>query len=195
MNAYNNESNTFMEDTKNENVKFIDPNAIIAQLAIKSDSAVADFGCGPGYFSIPFAKAVGENGKVFALDVLPQALETVNSKMKNSAVSNIVTSRVNLEKENGSKLDSDSVDWVILKDILFQNKKREVIVAEAYRILKTGGKVILVEWGKKQDSAIGPESELRIPPDVLKKMFLDQNFSVEKDVDAGNFHFAFVAVK
>jgi len=184
----------FMKEEKKEFGKFIDPDSIIAQLGVEKDSVVADFGCGPGFFSVPFAKAVGEDGKVYALDVLPQALETVKSKMRNSAVSNIMMIRANVEKENGSRLESALVDWVILKDILFQNKKKDIIIAEAARVLKPGGKVIVVEW-KAEDSSVGPESKLRIPCDVLKKMFTDQNFYIEKDIVAGDFHYAFVATK
>jgi ubiquinone/menaquinone biosynthesis C-methylase UbiE len=183
-----------MEPTPNVAGKFLDPEAIIAQLGVVSGEVAADFGCGPGYFSIPFAKAVGENGKVYALDILPQTLETVASKAKNSGITNIITNRVNLEKKNGSKIESDSIDWVILKDVLFQNQKKEVIIAEAHRALKPGGKVIVVEWSQN-DLAVGPESEIRIPQDKLKKMFIKQKFSLEKDVEAGDFHYAFVATK
>jgi len=183
-----------MEENKNEVGKFLDPSEIIAQLDIQSNNVVADFGCGPGYFSMPFAKAVGEDGKVYALDVLPQVLETVASKAKNLGISNIITSRVNVEKEKGSKLENEYVDWVIMKDMLFQNKNKNIIIAEAYRILKPGGKVIVTEWNQNNFS-IGPEKEIRIPVSELKKMFIDQKFSVEKDVAAGDFHYAFVAVK
>lgn len=183
-----------MEETKKEFGKFIDPDSIIAQLEIENGSMVADFGCGPGFFSIPFAKAVGEEGKVYALDVLPQALESVKSKVRNFAVPNVVLMRANVEKENGSKLESGSIDWVILKDILFQNQKKEIIIAEAKRVLKTEGRIIVVEW-KKKDYGVGPEDSLRIDQEVLKKMFTNQNFAIEKDIDAGDFHYAFVATK
>ena len=183
-----------MEENKNELGKFLDPSEIIAQLDVQRGNIVADFGCGPGYFSVPFAKAVSEDGKVYALDVLPQALETVASKAKNSGINNIVTSRVNVEKEKGSKLENECVDWVIMKDMLFQNKNKDIIIAEAYRILKSGGKVIVTEWNQKNFS-IGPEKEIRIPIEELKKIFIDQKFSVEKDVEAGDFHYAFIAVK
>ena len=89
---------------------------------------------------------------------------------------------------------ADSVDWVILKDVLFQNQKKEVIIGEAKRILKSGGKVVVVEWNKK-DAGVGPEDDLRIMAEVLKKMFTDQDFSIAKNVTAGDFHYAFVAVK
>ncbi|HOX10764.1 MAG TPA: class I SAM-dependent methyltransferase [Candidatus Moranbacteria bacterium] len=183
-----------MEEDKKEFGKFIDPGSIIAQLGVEKDSKVADFGCGPGFFSVPFAKAVGEDGKVYALDVLPQALESVKSKMRNSAISNIVMIRANVEKENGSRLESALVDWVILKDVLFQNQKKEIVIAEANRVLKSGGKVLVVEWNK-EESSVGPENDLRISSDMLKKMFTDQNFSIEKDIVAGDFHYAFVATK
>lgn len=182
------------EQTQKEVGKFIDPKKIIEQLDIKSGSAVADFGCGPGYFTVPFAKAVGETGKVYALDVLPQALETVAGKMKNFAVSNIITLRANVEKNNGSKLESDSMDWVVLKDVLFQNKRKDDVIAEARRVLKQGGKAVVVEW-EKSGSAIGPDKKMRISCDDLKKMFVEQKFSIEKDIDVGSFHYAFVAVK
>jgi ubiquinone/menaquinone biosynthesis C-methylase UbiE len=183
-----------MEETQNAPGRFMDPDAIIAQLDVNHGSVAVDFGCGPGYFSIPFAKAVGLGGHVYSLDILPQALETVIGRAKNSGVANITTKRVNLEKENGTKLESNFADWVILKDVLFQNDKKDIIIGEAYRILKTNGKVIVVEWNKK-DSGVGPASELRTPQDVLEKMFSDQKFIIEKNIEAGDFHYAFVAVK
>lgn len=174
--------------------KFIDPEAIIAQLDIEAGSVAVDFGCGPGYFSIPFAKSVGRDGHVYSLDILPQALETVASKSKNLGITNIETKRVNLERENGSKMANESVDWVILKDVLFQNQNKEIIIAEAKRILKAEGRVIVVEWNQSE-SSIGPEMEIRVKQNDLKKMFEQIGFSIEKDIKAGDFHYAFVAKK
>lgn len=174
--------------------KFLDPEKIIAQLDVQPGSFAADFGCGPGYFTLPFSQAVGQNGKIYSLDVLPQALETVMGKCKNSGITNIETKRVNLEKENGSKLENESIDWVILKDILFQNQKKDVIIKEVYRVLKSGGKAIVVEWNQAEES-IGPDMDIRIKEEELKRMFTDQKLSIEKDIDAGDFHYSFVVKK
>lgn len=183
-----------MEETQNSFGKFLDPDAIIAQLNVNRGSVAIDFGCGPGYFSIPFAKTVGEDGHVYALDILPQALETVVGKAKNSGITNITTKRVNLEREKGTKLEENIADWVILKDVLFQNQKKEIIIAEAYRVLKNGGKVIVVEWNSRE-LTVGPAGEIRVPQSTLEKMFSDQKFIIEKNIEAGDFHYAFVAVK
>ena len=183
-----------MEETQNSIGKFLDPNKIISQLDVTSGSVVVDFGCGPGYFSIPFARAVGEDGHVYALDVLPQALETVLSRAKNSSVANIETKRVNFEKERGTKLENDLADWVILKDVLFQNKKKDIVIAEVYRVLKDGGKVLVIEWNQKE-SSVGPAMEIRVPQSDTEKIFREQKFIIEKEIIAGDFHYGFVATK
>jgi ubiquinone/menaquinone biosynthesis C-methylase UbiE len=184
----------FMEETSNAIGKFLDPDAVIAQLEVESGSFVADFGCGPGYFSLPFARIIGEEGHLYALDVLPQALERVSGQAKLDGLNNISTERVNLEKSHGSHLEDGTLDWVIMKDILFQNQDKKTILAEAYRVLKNGGRVIFVEWGGN-DSGIGPQKDVRIGEKELKDMIVDAGFELEKEIDAGFFHYAFIGLK
>lgn len=183
-----------MEESKNIIGKFLDPEKIISLAEIAKGSVVVDFGCGPGYFSIPVAEKVGEDGKVFSLDILPQALENVISKAKNLGLLNITTRRVNLEKKEGSKMESSFADWVILKDILFQNKNKNVIIQEAYRILKDNGKILIVEWNDK-DSIVGPAQEIRIAQSELERILAAEKFVVEKNIDAGDFHYALIGTK
>jgi ubiquinone/menaquinone biosynthesis C-methylase UbiE len=174
--------------------QFIDPLFIIAQMEIIPGNIIADFGCGAGYFSIPLSQSVGKDGKIYAFDVLPQALESVESRAKLAGISNIITKRVNLENKKGSGLENESVDWVIIKDMLFQNHKKELILEEARRILKPEGKVLVIEWDE-QNLAIGPEKKLRISAKELAKMIEKQKFSMEKVIKAGNFHYALVVAK
>lgn len=183
-----------MEEIRNPVGKFLDPIKIIAQLEIEKGCKVVDFGCGPGYFSFPFAKAVGTDGMVYSFDILPQMIETIESRAKFSGINNIVVKRTNLEKVGGTKLKDEYVDWVVLKDIIFQNQKREEIVREAYRILKKGGKALFVEWNEV-DSAIGPNLKLRVSEKKLEEMIVAEKFSIEKTIEAGSFHYAFIAKK
>lgn len=174
--------------------KFLDPDSILAQINIVTGSAVADFGCGSGYFSIPLARIVGSEGIVHSLDILPSALESVSSKAKIEGISNIITGRANLENEKGSGLQDESLDLVVLKDMLFQNKNKEIIIAEAHRVLKKGGKVLVVEWNK-EDNAIGPDAEIRLKEKDAKSLLEKQGFGQTDQIQAGEFHYAFCAVK
>ncbi len=172
---------------------FVDPAHIIKKIGMKPGDKVADFGCGPGYFSIPIAKYVGEEGDVYAFDVLPSALEALESQSKMLGIDNIKIKRVNLEKENASGLESESVDWVILKNILFQNDKKKNIIREAYRILKIGGRILVMEWGN--NLSFGPKKEKRISPQKLIEIINSEEFIFEKQLTAGDYHYIIVAGK
>lgn len=174
--------------------KFLDPEAILKQCEISRGCQAADFGCGSGYFSLPLAREVGDGGRVVSFDVLPQALEAVESKAKNMGISHIVTRRANLEKEGGSKLENEEVDFIVMKDVLFQNKNKESMLGEAYRVLRQGGNALVVEWNQNQ-LGIGPEINLRIPEVELKRIAQEKGFQLGKEVDAGKFHYAFLLKK
>lgn len=194
MGLSNNLSNNGAGSNFTPGEKFIDPDAIVRLLNLPKGIVVADFGCGTGYFSLPVARQIGGKGLVYALDILTDKLEVVESQAKTQGVSNVLTKRVNLENKNGSKLDGESIDWVILKDMLFQNKNKNQILEEAKRVLKPGGKVLLVEW-KKGDTSIGPDIALRMSVEDIKDLARKNELEVEREIDAGNFHYGLVLVK
>lgn len=183
-----------MENDSTFDVKFIDPQAVIDQLDMRDGMKVADFGCGAGHFSMVAAKKVGEKGVVFAFDILAEKLETVRSQAKNLSLTNIIAKRENLELENGSKLPDGSVDWVIIKDMLYQNKEKGRILVEAGRVLKEKGGILVVEW-ITENTSIGPQKELRIGKDNLIDLIQKNGLGVLKEISAGDFHYGLVLIK
>lgn len=173
---------------------FLDAGKIFDQIEIAPASTVADFGCGPGFFSLELARRVGPNGHVWSLDVLPQALESVMSSAANEGLRQIDVRRVNLEKENGSRLDTESMDFVVIKDMLFQNKDHEVILREAFRVLKSGARALVVEW-MTGESIFGPAQEVRIPRATMEALLEKTGFTILMPVQAGDFHYGFVVSK
>ncbi len=173
---------------------FVKPEEVLDQLDMLANASVADFGCGSGFFSLAFARAVGEKGVVYALDILPSSLEAVSSRAKALGLKNVVAKRANLEREGGSGLPDGSLDWVILKDVLFQNRNKPIMLWEAYRVLKPGGFLFIMEWNESEAS-FGPEKSLRIPRAKLTEMLSECGFSPVKDIAAGDYHYALVCEK
>src|SRR3989344_7745125 len=97
----------------------LSPETIIVHLELTPGQTVADFGCGSGHYSILAAKRVGANGKVYAFDVIAQALEALRSRATLERLRNIETIRANIEQIGGSKLKENSVDAAIIANILF----------------------------------------------------------------------------
>lgn len=172
---------------------FLNPVALIDEIGIiEKEMVVADFGCGNGYFSLPLAKKVGDNGKIFALDVLTDALEAVSSRMKIEGVSNIETKRRNLEKEGGSGLSSESCDVVLIVNLLFQTEDDEIVAREAKRVLKNDGRVVFIDW--KLGVALGPQGK-RVSPEKIKELLEKEGFSFEKDFPTDKYHFGMIFKK
>jgi ubiquinone/menaquinone biosynthesis C-methylase UbiE len=175
-------------------IKFVDPDFVVKQLDIHAGMKVADFGCGAGYFSLALAKMIGDDGLVYALDIMPDKLEAITSSARNLSLTNIIVKRANLENANGSKLESNSIDLVVMKDMLFQNKQKNIILAEATRVLKPGGKILVIEWAMYNE-AIGPERQLRISKEALLAIAREAGLGVACDIDAGNFHYGVLLSK
>jgi ubiquinone/menaquinone biosynthesis C-methylase UbiE len=173
---------------------FLHPEKVLSQLGLKEGMRVADFGCGHGYFSIPVAKAVGKDGRVFSIDVLNEALEAVRSCAQLENISNIETLRGNLEVPGGSKVSADSVDLVLIHNVLFQTQKKSDIIKEAKRVLKSGGRLELTDW-LHEKKAIGPQEGWRIPADEARSLVEGEGLVYQQSFDAGEYHYGLIFIK
>lgn len=173
---------------------FLSPDVIIKQLKLEAGDHVADFGAGHGFFTIPMARAVGGDGKVFAIDVQKPVLDIIRAKAKVDHLLNIEPVWGNLEEIGGSKLKDKFIDVVIVANVLFQAEDKFTLLREAYRILKEGGRLAVVEWDMSSTS-LGPPIAIRIPKDEVKKFVLSTGFSFDREIPTGAHHFGLLFVK
>lgn len=170
--------------------EFINLEKIIAQLEIEPNATIADFGAGHGFFAVAFGKIVGPSGQVFAVDVLPQALEAVKSKARLEGLFNVKIIHANLEKPNGSTLENESCDFVFVANVLFQVPNKPALLSEARRILKANGRLAVIEW--KPYTSVGPQKEYRLTEEELKQIILENGFNEIKKINAGSHHYGFI---
>lgn len=173
---------------------FLDPDIIVDKFGIREGMHIADFGCGAGYFTVLIAERVGPTGKVYALDIQETALDSVRAKARASGINNVETIRTNLEILGSSSLENDSQDSVMLHNVLFQSQKREEIVGEADRVLKPGGKMVIIEWAKGVDG-FGPPDNLRLDPSGIENIAKKAGLVLESKLDTGQFHFGLIFKK
>ncbi|RJQ37175.1 methyltransferase domain-containing protein [Candidatus Parcubacteria bacterium] len=173
---------------------FLHPDKTIAAFDLRPGMIVADFGCGGGYFSIPAARAVGENGKVYALDVQKNALAALKAKVAAEHLPQLEPVWADLERPDGSHLPQSAVDFVIIANILFQAEKRDAVVAEARRVLRSGGMLAIVEWDDTPFPA-GPPMILRVPRAEAKQLAAKTGFELVREFDAGSHHYGMLFTK
>lgn len=173
---------------------FLHPGDIVGRLDIRPGMTVADFGAGGGYFSIPAAHRVGENGKVYAIDVQKQAVDLIRSKANLEHLLNIETIWADLERPQGSHLPDDAVDFIIVANILFQAEAKADVLAEARRVLRTGGHLAILEWDETPFPA-GPAAALRLSKQAVRHLAEGAGLQLEKEFEAGSHHYGLLFKK
>lgn len=170
--------------------KFVNPGDIIAQLNLKKGQVVADFGCGAGFYSLAAAQFVADDGMVYAVDIMPDRLAVTQSSAQHAKLKNITVVQADLEQPLLG-VEPASCDVVVISNILHQATAKEALLRNAYRILKTGGQLLAVEW-KRGFSPFGPEQDVRVGPEELTNMMLRSGFRFVKDLEADGYHYAVV---
>jgi ubiquinone/menaquinone biosynthesis C-methylase UbiE len=111
----------------------------LTEVGVKAGQIVLDFGCGSGTYTIPAAKLVGQDGRVYALDISKKALDKIEEKTKQEGLKNII--RIDSTSEEEIPLEDKTIDHVLLIDVLQEIDNREALFDEVYRILKPNGVV------------------------------------------------------
>lgn len=167
---------------------FLHPERIIARFSLKLGARTADFGAGSGFFTIPLARAVGSEGRVYAIDIQKHSLDVIKAKARLEHLLNIEYVWGDLETAGGSKIKDASVDFVIISNILFQAEKRQEVLREAFRVLAKGGRCAVIEWDESKFS-FGPPMDLRVPKRAAQASAEAVGFEQEKEFEAGTHHY------
>jgi ubiquinone/menaquinone biosynthesis C-methylase UbiE len=173
---------------------FSDPKKNLEQFDLAPSMKVADFGSGAGYYTFFAARTVGESGRVYALDINKDLLVTTKREAEKGHLFNVETIWVDMEKPLGSKLKTGSIERGIVANVMFQVKDRPVFVGEVGRVLRAGGKVLVVDW-TDSFGGIGPASTDILPEEACKELFLQNGFELEKKISAGAHHYGFIFKK
>ena len=173
---------------------FSDPQKNVEQCGIQAGMEIADLGAGSGFYTLTAAKALISTGRVYAVDVQKDLL----TKIKNAAVSqglyNVEVIWGDIEKPSGTHLRESSIDLAFLSNLLFQLEDKQSTISEVKRILKPGGRVLIVDW---MDSfgGIGPKPEKVFLKTAAVEMFEKNGFHLDREISAGSHHYGIIFKK
>jgi len=171
------------------NLRFIDPQEIFKQLKLKKNMTAADFGCGSGGWAMPLARKL-EEGKIYAIDILEEPLSALRARTRLEKIFNIEVIKSDIEKT--SRLFPESCDLVLITNLLFEVKDKKSVLEEGKRVLKPGGKILVVDWQEK--TPLGPK-EGRVSPEEVKNLAKELNLKLEKEFEASLYHWGLILVK
>lgn len=157
---------------------FFNVGLILNELQINSDiNDLVEVGCGYGTFTIPGAKRI--SGNLYAFDIEEEMLDIVKQKLKKETLDNVILEQRDILKHTTGLADN-SINYLMLFNILHHDSPGDFF-NEAYRILKSHGKVGILHWRSDIPTPRGPDLTIRPTPDKILQRIDKQKFSLLKE--------------
>ena len=125
------------------------PRTLMKLLDLQPGDVVADIGAGSGYHTRRMAAAVGPTGKVYAVDIQPEMLEILESKLPAEGFENVTTV---LGKIDSTELPEGVVDLVMTVDVYHEFSHPYEMIQSMCEALKPGGRMVFVEYRAEDES-------------------------------------------
>lgn len=151
------------------------PDEVLAVLDLKPGQAIADIGAGSGYFTERFSQAVGDEGRVYAVDPDPMSIQVLHERLEGKIPEDPtkgLAGRKNVtvvtSEQTDVRLPAESVDWAFLCDVHFFAERDDPnhvaipCLKSLQRALKPGGRVAVIEG--KEDPLRGTVDAARVAP-------------------------------
>ncbi len=132
------------------------PPRMLDRVGIRPGLRVLDLGCGPGFWTLPLAKMVGTQGKVWALDVSQELLDLLAERTPPAQVHLL---RGELPTIN---LPDDSVDLVWGAFVIHEVEPLDILIREIRRVLISQGKVAILDWRPDAKTENSPPKQHRL---------------------------------
>lgn len=136
-----------------------EPELIMDALGIADGAVVADVGAGGGWFTVRLAQRVGPNGLVYAEDIQPQMIESINRRVRRAGLTNVQT----VIGTPSNPMLPGPIDALLMVEVYGQVEDPVTLLRNVQPRLKPGGRVGIVEY-KLDGGGPGPPLDERVEP-------------------------------
>jgi len=166
----------------------VKPRQFLLKAGLCKGQVFVDMGCGPGFFTLPAARIVGVKGMAYAVDTEPLMLESLKKRNPPANVRCIVSA------ESSVPLPDNISDFILLAHVLHEAGDKLAFVFELKRLLKTGAKVLILDWKKKKE-AEGPPFAERLTIKEVKALLKEAGFVCIKSTSLNQSHYEVSALR
>ena len=174
-----------------ERLRWLPPRAVIEHLYLVGGMSIADIGAGTGFFALPFARAIGPGGTLFAVDLQPEMLGLLRAKLRDPAApQNIVVSQGAATRTG---LPHASCDLAFFANIWHELDDPSAALDEAARILRPKGRIAILDWRPDTPHPPGPPTDHRIAAAAVEALLETHGWTASEPVRVGEFSYLVIA--
>lgn len=174
-----------------ETARFAHPMRNVEFLGIEPGMLVADFGSGSGAYVLAIAERLQGFGHVYAVDVQRDLLRRTANEAAKQGLKTVEVIWADLEMPNASKLASNTLDVVLISNLLFQVPDKQALLREARRILKKTGRLIIIDWSDSFGN-MGPIKEDVVKKDAMLVLAQKTGFELADEFPPGDHHYGLI---
>ncbi len=156
----------------------------------ESWTSLIDIGAGTGFFSKEFLKFMPQ-GKVLALDIKDTMLEWMAENLKEVKEGRIIPCKM---QEAATPLEDEVGDAAMMINLHHELHEPARMLQEVLRILRPGGKVLIVDW-LPIETPMGPPQKIRVTPQAIEAQLTTQGFTQVEAHDILPMHSCVVGQK
>jgi ubiquinone/menaquinone biosynthesis C-methylase UbiE len=104
---------------------------------------VADIGAGTGRFTLLFSRAVGQKGRVYAVDISRTFLDNLERRAKSDGFTNVTTV---VNNQTDTRLSTGSIQLAFICDTYHHFEQPRAMLASIHRALKPGGSLVVIDF-------------------------------------------------
>lgn len=148
------------------------PEVIWRASGAKDPRTIVEIGAGTGMFSAAFAR-LAPHATVYAVDVEPVMIDWMRRERPEVAAGRVVPV---LSEERHVPLADAIAELVVMINLHHELADPAAIYSEAHRLLVSGGRVVVVDWARRETPK-GPPLAVRATPAVLRRHLEESGFT------------------
>jgi ubiquinone/menaquinone biosynthesis C-methylase UbiE len=172
---------------------------LFTAMGVRAGAIVADVGAGDGFLTVRLSSAVGERGKVYAVDTDEKMTDGLHRRLADARITNV---DVVIGASDDPHLPADTLDSVIILNAYHEMPEGPVVLRHILHALKPGGRLVLCEpvpSTQGQSRAAQMQNHV-LGPEIVLQDLRTAGFEVVDSQDAfatnfGGTHFGLVVAK
>lgn len=171
-------------------LELFDPQKVLREFGLRKGMTVLDIGTGAGFYLPYLSEAVGDEGKVYAADIEPLAVEYAKRKVEELHLSNV---EVFKSEEHRLPSEDSTVDFVFMAFVFHELENPVAFMEEVKRVCKPIAYLCIIDW-KKEERDKGPPAEEVYSEWEVGLMLEEANIRVGRVVELGRYCYGVYAM-